>query len=64
MKKFNNIIKKFLKSEKGDFGVKEIAIMVAVIVIVGFAITIIQGNLGDWIDQIWGMAIDAISDFI
>lgn len=64
MKKLVNKIKNFAKSERGDFGVKEIAIMVAIIVIVGFAITIIQGNLGGWIDEIWNMAIDAISDFI
>ena len=64
MKKLTNKIKGFFKSEQGDFGVKEIAIMVAIIVIVGFAITVIQGKLSGWIDTIWKMAVDAISDFI
>ena len=64
MKNLKTKIKGFIKSEKGDVSVKGIAIMVAIIVIVGFAIGVIQGKLGGWIDQIWSMAVDAISDFI
>lgn len=53
-------IKAFLKEEKGDFGVKYIAMTVAVIVLIGVAITVIGDNLGTWIPNIWDMFIEKI----
>jgi hypothetical protein len=53
-------IKMLLKDERGEFGIKQIALTVAVIVVIGFAITAIQGLLPGWITQIWTMFIDQI----
>ena len=50
----------FWKEERGDFGVKGIAITIAVIVLIGAIITIIQANLDGWIAEIWTMFIDQI----
>ncbi len=52
-----------LKSSRGDIGIKQIAVTVAVIVVIGAAVTIITGNggtLSGWINQIWTMLIDYI----
>ncbi len=59
-----NTIEKFLKDERGSFGVKEIAITVAVIVVIGFAITGIQSNMPSWITQIWNLFIQQIQGLI
>ncbi|MBT2293166.1 hypothetical protein J7E73_29475 [Paenibacillus albidus] len=53
----------FWKEERGDIGVKQIAGTVAVIVIIGLVITAVQGNLTEWIDQIWTLFIDQIKKF-
>lgn len=55
---------KFLKSETGAFGIKEIAAVVAVIVVIGLIITVVRTNIGNWIAQVWNMFIDAIEDLI
>ena len=43
----------FAGDERGDFGIGQIAAIVAGIVIVGVIITIITGSMGDWIEQVW-----------
>ncbi|MNP66376.1 hypothetical protein D3C76_1620830 [compost metagenome] len=44
----------FWSDETGDIGVKQIAITVAVIVIIAAVVTYLQGGkLNDWIDEIW-----------
>ncbi len=53
-----------LKDETGAFGIKEIAITVAVIVIIGFVILAIDNNIGTWVTQIWNIFIDMIEDLI
>ncbi|GGG05754.1 hypothetical protein GCM10010912_58000 [Paenibacillus albidus] len=53
----------FWKEERGDIGVKQIAGTVAVIVIIGLVITAVQGNLSEWIDQIWTLFIEQIEKF-
>lgn len=53
-------IETFFKEEKGDFGIKYIAITVAVIVLIGVAITFLKGTLPTWIQDIWDMFIDQI----
>lgn len=55
-----NKIKTLINNERGDFGIKQIAVTVAVIVIIGFAVTAIRGLLPNWITQIWDMFIDQI----
>jgi len=41
-----NSIKKFLKDERGEFGVKQIAYTVAVIVVVGLVLAILRDQNG------------------
>lgn len=54
----------FLKSKNGSFGIKQIAITVAVIVVIGLLVTVIDTNLGTWVGEIWDMLIDKIEDLI
>ena len=53
----------FWTEERGDFGVKQIALTVAAIVIIGAAIVIVQGNLGAWISDIWDLFMKQIEKF-
>lgn len=50
--------------QRGSFGVKEIAITVAVIVVLGFAVTIIDSNMSGWITDIWDLFLEKIEDVI
>jgi hypothetical protein len=59
-----NNAKVLLNNQRGEFGVKQIAITVAVIVLIGVVVTIIQGNLPDWITQIWDLFIEQIKNLI
>ena len=43
----------FAAEERGDFGIGQIAGIVAGVVIIGVVISVITGLLPDWIDQIW-----------
>ena len=51
----------FVKEERGDFGIGQIAAIVATIVIIGAIVGIVTGALDDWIggeDGIWGWITD------
>lgn len=52
----------FWRDETGEVGVKQIAITVGVIVLVGLSITIIQGKMGQWLDDIWGIFTKYINE--
>jgi len=39
--------------ERGDFGIGQIAAIVAGIVIIGVVISAVTGRIGPWIDQLW-----------
>ena len=43
----------FTKDERGDFGIGQIAGIVAGIVIIGVVISVVTGRLPNWIDQLW-----------
>ena len=60
--KVKNRMKRFLKDQSGDFGVKQIAITVAVIVVIGFIIGVVQGRIGDWVEQVWDMFLEKIQE--
>jgi hypothetical protein len=45
----------FWKEEKGEISIKGIAITIGIIILVGFAIATIQGKMGNWLDDIWGI---------
>ena len=42
------------KDERGDFGIGQIALIVAGVVIVGVVIALVTDRLPTWIDQVWG----------
>jgi hypothetical protein len=62
LKKNNGKTASFWKEESGDFGIKQIAATVAVIVIIGFIVTAIQTNIGTWVNQVWTLFMDQIRD--
>lgn len=53
----------FWTEERGDIGVKQIALTVAAIVIIGAVIVIVQDNLGTWISDIWNLFMEQIKKF-
>lgn len=58
-------VKYMLEEEKGEFGIKQLAITVGVIVIVGFVITLLQGGLlAGWINQVWTFLFETIQDMV
>jgi len=48
----------FAKDERGDFGIGQIAAIVAGIVIIGVVIAVVTGFLPDWIDEVWNWIQD------
>lgn len=54
-----------VEEEKGDFGIKQLAIVVGVIVIVGFVIGLLQaGLLETWIGQVWDFLFNTIQGMV
>ena len=54
-----------LQEEKGEFGIKQLAITVGVIIIVGFVIGLLQGGLlADWIGQVWTFLFSTIQGMV
>ena len=62
--KFKNMMKNLLKDQSGEFGIKQIAATVAVIVIIGLIIGVVRGNIGTWVVEVWDMFIEMIKDTI
>jgi len=58
----NNERTSFWRDEQGDIGIKQIAITVGVIVLVGLSITIVNGKIGDWLDTIFGIFTKYINE--
>lgn len=57
--------KQLLEEEKGEFGIKQLAITVGIIIIVGFVIGLLQsGLLEDWIGQVWTFLFDTIQGMV
>lgn len=54
-------LKDILNNERGDIGVKEIAITVAVIVILGFVINAFEKQMPTFVQDIWTMLKEKIS---
>lgn len=54
-------LRRMLDDERGAVGVKEIAITVAVIVIIGAVVSLITDSfLNTWISEIWNLFIEQI----
>ncbi|MFP4978404.1 hypothetical protein ACE6ED_23555 [Paenibacillus sp. CN-4] len=50
----------FWKDESGAMGVKQIAATVAVIVIIGAVVVIVNDNLSTWISDVWKLFMEQI----
>ncbi|ADU74657.1 MAG TPA: hypothetical protein DEF39_09960 [Hungateiclostridium thermocellum] len=59
-----NSIKKFLKDERGEFGVKQIAYTVAVIVVVGLVLAILRDQMEGIVTTIWNFLWEKIQDLM
>ncbi|NIK77492.1 Flp pilus assembly pilin Flp [Paenibacillus castaneae] len=58
-------IKAFISNESGEIGIKQLAVTVAVIVIIGFIVTTLKGSfLETWIKQVWDLLIGMINNLI
>ncbi|CAH1207689.1 hypothetical protein PAECIP111892_02966 [Paenibacillus auburnensis] len=56
-------IRRMLEDERGAVGVKEIAVTVGVIVIIGAVVSLITGTfLNTWISDIWTLFIGQIKE--
>ncbi|KAA9005457.1 hypothetical protein F4V43_08290 [Paenibacillus spiritus] len=56
-------LQRFLADERGAVGVKEIAATVAVIVVIGAAISLITGTfLNTWISEVWDLFMKQIEN--
>ncbi|GIP09488.1 MAG: hypothetical protein E7L01_01145 [Paenibacillus macerans] len=55
-------IRAFWEDETGDIGVKQIAVTVGVIVIIGLIIGAVNDNLATWIDEVWKYFMKIIQD--
>ncbi|MCR2803405.1 hypothetical protein [Paenibacillus soyae] len=57
-------VEAFVKDERGEFGIKQIAATVAVIVVIGLVIGVVRGNIGEWVGDIWDKLIGLIDSNI
>ncbi|MED4956079.1 hypothetical protein ABEO75_16760 [Paenibacillus macerans] len=55
-------IRAFWEDEAGEFGIKQIAATVAVIVIIGLVVSAVRGNLPTWINDIWDYFMGLIKE--
>ncbi len=46
-------LERVVKEERGDIGIKQLAITVGVIIVVGAAVLILKDSIGDIIDSVW-----------
>ena len=54
-------IKSALRDESGEIGVKQIAVTVAVIVIIGLIVSMLKnGLLERWVEQVWNFLMELI----
>lgn len=52
------------EDERGEFGIKQLAITVAAIVIIGFVITFMQGNMDTILQEVWDWLFDTIQGMV
>lgn len=43
----------FIKDQRGELGVGQLAAMVAAVVIIGSITMVVSDNVGEWIGEIW-----------
>ncbi|GGG02822.1 hypothetical protein [Paenibacillus aceti] len=60
----NNERTSFWRDEQGDIGIKQIAITVGVIVVIGIIIGAMQGQMGSWLTRIFDTLMGYIDGLI
>lgn len=55
-----NKLKAAVGNERGEFGIKQIAIVVGVIIIIGFIVSQMESRVGGFIDDVWRIFKDFI----
>jgi len=53
----------FAREERGDFGIGQIAAIVAAIIIIGVIISIVTGLMPDWISYLWDQITGLFDSF-
>lgn len=53
-------LRNLMKEERGDFGVKQIAMVVAVIIVIGFVIAALKTIMPDVVDDVWEFLFNQI----
>ncbi|TCK90645.1 hypothetical protein EDC19_2414 [Natranaerovirga hydrolytica] len=53
-----------INNERGDIGIKQIAITVAVIVVIGLIIGVVRSNMSTWVNEVWRLFMDQIDSLI
>lgn len=57
-------VKEFFGNERGDFGIKEIAVTIATVALIGVVYVFLSGTIGDWVQMIWDKCMEIIDGFI
>lgn len=60
--KLDVAMKNFMEEERGDFGVKQIAIAIAVIILIGAAVSFLKGNIGTMVEGVWDWLFEQIQN--
>lgn len=55
-------IRAFWEDETGEFGIKQIAATVAVIVLIGLVVSFVRGQLPTWVSDIWDYFMGLIKE--
>lgn len=55
-------IKEFIKDERGEFGIKQIAATLGVIILIGVAVGVISDSMPDWVGQAWDYLFEQIEN--
>lgn len=55
-------LKRWLQDESGEIGIKQLAITVGVIIIVGAAVIVLKDSIGDIIESVWDWLFDIIKE--
>lgn len=56
-------LSRFVKEERGDFGIGQLAMIVGTIVIVGVIISVVSGAMEEWVGDLWSWIGNLVGDF-
>lgn len=62
--KIQEELKITMQEERGDIGIKQLAITVGVIVVVGAAVVAFKDNIGTLLEEVWDWLFETIQDMV